>query len=227
MTLQDASNLINIAKAEQDVLKDPTLNMWDKARALTSIQNAAAAAPQSTPWVTSGDVARGAIGAGVGYGAATLMGRMLGVSEGTLGTFQNMGMGLGTLLNTGMMKMNSSNNTEQERRDAWRLGFMKAAVDLGLLDRFAKHGGFGDVMIPLTPEYITAPIKGLSELSHQAAVNTGAIAGQMLNEGPADVDVERMRLEKRQLEDSEHNLIRQRRQQMIHKILSQRNKVAR
>jgi hypothetical protein len=227
MTLQDASNLINISRAEQDVLKDPTLNMWDKARALTSIQNAAAAAPETAPWITPGDITRGAVGAGLGYGAATIMGKLLGVSQGTLGTFQNMGMGLGTLFNTGILKMNSAQQTEQERREAWRLGFIKAAVDLGLLDRFAKHGGFGDVVIPVTPEYLTAPIKGLSELGHQAATNAGAIGGQMLNEGPADVDVARMRLERRQLEDSEQQLIRQRRQAMIRKVLNNRNRVAR
>lgn len=224
MSLQDAADLISVSRAEQDVIHDPTLNMWDKARALTAIQDAAAAQPQHPSLITTGDLARGAVGAGIGYGVGTLMGKLFGVAPTTMSTFKNMGMGLGTLVNTGMLKMNKS---AQERRDAWRLGFMKAALDLDLIKRFEKTGGFGDVVVPITPEYLTAPIKAVSGLGHQAAINAGALTGQMLNEGPADVDVARMRLEKRELEDTEQNLLRQRRQSMIKKVLDQRNKLAR
>lgn len=220
MTMEDASSLFNVAKAEREIMSDPTLSLWGKTKALGALQ-AAAAKPEATyeASVSVGDVAKAAVGAGLGYGAGTIMGKMLGASPGTLQTFKNYGMGLGTLLNLGVTMKKTSN--EIDRRNAFRLGFVKAALDLGLVKE-AIHG-----VVPITPEMVTGPINALLGGSAAAASTTGSLLGQVVGTDGTDLEMQKMQLEQRGLEEQEQKIRALRNSQAIKKVLDARRMAGR
>ncbi len=208
--------MYSVGKAEQEILGDQTLNMWGKMRALTAIQNAAAKpANQGGPSITAGDIARGAIGAGIGYGAAVLMGKLLGVSDKTKTVFKGLGMGLGTLLNMGN-PMNKRSSDDQEQVHAFRLGFMKAALEVGMIKE-AIHP-----VLPIGPEMITGPVNTGLQWGASTAANTGGILGHLVGADETDLAVERMQLEQRELESQESSLKAARRAAALKRVLGKR-----
>ncbi len=221
MTFEAASAQVNFNRAQQDLINDPTLSLWGKMHSLTALQDAANEKPKSGPMISVGDVARGAVGAGLGYGVGTIMGKMFGVAPETLSTFQHMGMGLGTLMNTGIVGMNKNSNdqTVQERSDAFRYGFIKAALDVGY---FEKSAELGRVVLPVGPEFITGPLNAGLRLGQSAAVNAGGLAGQMMGDDETDVGITQMRIEQRALQERERAIKAMRGQQTLKKVLDRR-----
>lgn len=223
MTMQDAANLVSVTRAEKDILNDPSLNWMGKAKALTVVEQAAAAQPEKQPWLTMGDITRGAVGAGLGYGVGTIMGKLFGVAPETLSTFKNMGMGLGTLLNTGIIGMNknSADRTEEERRHAFRYGFVKAALDLGLIKTALT------TTLPITPDLLTSPVNLVSNVGTSLAGGAGTLAGTVTGGDPADVDIELLHLQQRQLMNRAHQIVQGRRARKLKQVLDKRNQVVR
>ncbi len=217
MTLSDAANMVTIDQGEKAILGDPSLSIWGKARALSALEQAAAQAPERHGLIDTGDVVRGAIGAGVGYGAAHLLGSFLGASPSTLKTVQRLGMGLGTLINTGLlMNKNSSDHELQCRKDAFRLGFAKGVMDLGLLK---TSGIVGTVPIA---DVIRAPIELGTNITGSLATMGGGLAGHLMGEDSDDVELTNMGIQQRQLESKAQDLEGQRRSATIKRILDKR-----
>lgn len=217
MTMEDASSLFNVAKAEREIMADPTLSLWGKTKALGTLQ-AAAAKPEASYEVglSAGEVAKAAVGAGLGWGAGAIMGKMLGASPETLQTFKNYGMGLGTLLNLGVTMKKKSSSEDLDRRNAFRYGFVKAALDMGLI----KEGIH--TVLPFTPEMVTGPINALLGGSAAAASTTGSMLGQVVGTDGTDLDMQKMQLEQRGLEEQEQKIRSMRRSQAIQKVLDAR-----
>ncbi len=221
MTMHDAANLVTVSRAEKDILNDPTMSTFEKMKALTAVQNAAARPGSNGFSISTGDIARGAIGAGLGYGAGSLLGKLLGVQPSTLSTFQNLGMGFGTLLNTGMLSMNKTSseasNAEMEKRHAFRIGFVKAALDLG----FIKEGAINPVL-PLSTELLSAPVRTGLNVGSAVAANSGALLGQLTGDDATDVDMTKMQLEENELNAKADHLQSQRRAQILRSVLNKR-----
>jgi hypothetical protein len=217
MSLQDAANLVTVQNGERAILNDPSLSDYGRTKALMALHQAAAYKPPQTPFLTPGDIIKGGIGAGLGYGASTILGSMLGVTPSTLTTFQRLGMGLGTLLNTGLiMNKTSSAQEMKERHDAFRLGFVKAALDLGLL----KESGFV-AALPIT-EAIKAPVDLGMGLASSAASTGGALMGQMFGEDSSDANVTQMAIQQRQLEAKANQLQSGRKAALLKRVLDKR-----
>jgi hypothetical protein len=215
MSIDSAVARFSLQKAEKDIMADPSLSLWGKAKAMSALQNEANTPDKRT--IGLADVVKGAVGAGIGYGVGTLMGKMFGVSQGTLSTFRNLGMGLGTLMNTGVLEMrkSGSDNTEQERRDAFRYGFAKGAVQKGLFSKKAT-------LVANLHDVIGAPINAGIGLGNTLATNTGVLANQMAGMDQTDQDVTNMLLEQRELEQAGDRLESQRRARALKLILDKR-----
>ncbi len=114
------------------------------------------------------------------------------------------------------MNKNSSDQEMQERRDAFRLGFCKAAVEAGW---FKQAGIVGTV--PLT-EVIKAPLDLGTNLAGSLATMGGGLAGHIMGDDANDVELTHMGLEQRQLEAKAKQLEATRRASAIKQVLDKR-----
>ena len=222
MSLQDAANLIQINKAKAEISNDQSLSIWGRMKAIESIDAAAELQEDKGPMVTVGDVIRGAVGAGLGYGVGAAVGSFLGFSPDTKSKLKLLGAGLGTMLNTGIMGMDKTaaeKAEEQEIRDAVRYGFLKGAQDCGLLDNptFLKLG-----FIALTPETFEAPARAIAGATSSAGSLAGSGAATIFGDDETDEKISKIMLEKRLTERQVDKLRQQRRNKVIAGVLSRR-----
>jgi len=187
--------LLNEARAR--ILQDSTLSEYGKVQSLAALQYATQSAPE-VPHITYGDVIRGAIGAGLGYGISNLLGKFLSVDDDTLSKMRTIGMGLGTMINTGLIK-----GASEDDRNAFRLGFLKACADLGVFatdEGLTKEAAMIPVMFPLTPDTFLSPMRAGYNVMTQGAMGAGA--GLAAGDAPDDTDVSmvKMELERQELE---------------------------
>jgi hypothetical protein len=227
MSLQDAANLVTVAQGQNAILNDRTMNPFDKARALEAVQSAASASPQQG-LLSVGDLVRGAIGAGLGYGASTLLGSMVGADPSTLTLVQRLGMGLGTLMNTGLlMNKMSAAQDEKERRHAFRLGFVRAAMDLGLVNddhmtpaELVKDAGVVGT-VPIVEAFKT-PIDFATNIGGVAATTGGALLGHLTGDTQDDVDLTNMAIQDRELQDRANRIQQGRQSALLKQVLDKR-----
>ena len=221
-SLEDADHLFNVYKAERAIFEDPSLTIFGKTKMLNTMENAIEAQPEPRPLITVGDVFKGAIGAGLGYGVATIASKFLGLSDSTKSTMQNLGMGLGTLLNIGnqysaMQKRAHMNPIERDARAAFRLGAVQALADRG----YFKTAGF-TAALPINPELVTRPIEVAGSLTQSASDAGGSILGSMAAPSDADRDATRSEMEARALELQAGVLEGQRNNRLLGHILRKR-----
>ena len=234
MTMQDAAAMVTVQKARQAIMTDPTLTLWGKVKGIESIDRAVKAAPQPKPFLTPRQVVHGAVGAGLGWGVAKLVGGWLGVGDATQKTLNQAGIGLGTLLNAGairsdptMMKTNSEKIAEVDRRDrqnAVMLGFLKGAVETGLIDNpeFCARGLKKGAYVAVTPDLITSPVRAAAGTTSGTAAGIGGVGAHILGEDETDEDIQKMMLEKRMLEVEADRLNAQRRNRILQRVLRRR-----
>ncbi len=209
MTWNDARNQLDAERAEREILQDPSLGVWGKARALQTLHNAIKQpGPQG---IQLSDMARGAVGAGLGAGIGTIMGKLFGASRSTINSLQSAGLGLGSLLGAGVVKMGHAN--DEERRHAFRLGFVKAAVEKGLI----KQSGF-----MVSPDHLLTPWRTAVSAGGASATNSGALLGNLAGMDATDKDIVGMELEQRELEQHAERLESQRRAQVLRSVLNRR-----
>lgn len=132
MTLGTASNYFNVMRARNDIANNPGYSFMDRVRHSSNLESLVdQPAPKSRRW-TLGDVIHGAIGAGMGAGIAKGVSRTFGLSPGFADKLETAAMGVGAAMNTGVIKRA---NEEEERRHAFRVGFLKAATASGLMKK--------------------------------------------------------------------------------------------
>jgi hypothetical protein len=220
MSLQDAHALYSTWKAQRDIIDDPSLTVFGKAKAMSAIQNAASFREEPKPLLSMGDIVKGGIGAGMGYGISTLAAKWLGVSAATKSTMQNLGMGLGTILNIGNqwshMKKGSAMD-EDERRAAFRMGFLKGAADAGYF-----KGAAVNAVLPLSTETLAGPINFITDANATLADTGGALLGAMTGPEEADKDVTRMDMERQDLERQRRVLEAKRNNSILSRVLQAR-----
>ncbi len=218
MSWESGKNQLDAERAEREILEDPSLGYLGKAKALETLHNAI---KQPGPkGVQMSDMAKGALGAGLGAGVGTIMGRFFGAKPSTINILQNAGMGLGSLLGTGVVKM-SHDRTNEERKHAFRLGFVKAALELGMITA-DEAPTVKEATFILPADFLLTPWRTALQAGNAAATNTGALAGNLTGFDSTDQEVTGMLLEQRELEGKAEQLEAQRRSQALRSVLNKR-----
>lgn len=213
MTMRDAMATIEYRRANSEIMNDSTLGLWGKTKALTTLQNAAREPGKSG--IQIGDMANGAIGAGLGWGVGAVMGKLFNTSPATTGNLKSFGMGLGTLLNSGAMTMDKHGQYE-EARQAFRLGFMKAAMERGML----KESGANVLFDPT--DLVTAPWRFGVNAGQTVASGAGALLGNLSGHDDTDVATTAMLVQQRELERVTEQMQARRRAAAVKKMLDRR-----
>jgi len=213
-------NEILLGEARSRILQDPTLSEYGKVQSLAALTLAAQDKPAETPHIGYGDVIRGAIGAGLGYGVSNLLGKFLSVDDDTLSKMRTIGMGLGTMINTGLIK-----GASVDERNAFRLGFLRAIADSGLLAEDlaeTKCAAMIPMMIPLTPDTFLSPMRAGYNTMSELAAGSGAGLSAIDSPDDTDVDMVRMELERQELERQASRLEATKRNRTLAALLRKR-----
>jgi len=217
MTWSDAADYGQAQLAERQLLSDDSMSMLSKANSLGQMRSLSEKPESNNGPTTMGDLIHGAMGGALGLGIAKGVGSVLGLKERTQGRLEDFAMAAGGLWNAGYFKKKAS-VMEQDAHNAFRLGFVKAALDSGLL----KTGGFAPVVIPLSPESMMAPIRGLGGLATGAGSLTGSVAGTLDSPDEDDEDLARLQVEKEMLRDQLGRILADRRSRSVKQLLAKR-----
>jgi len=171
---------------------DPYLSPVDKAKAVSVIDEASGGRSGLVGW---DDIARAGVGAGIGYAAASLFGKVLsgvfgGLDRGTQKKIQASGALAGLLMNTGVIKSGSHMNKTAALKQAFKRGFCSKLAELGIApSTFTKAAeGVGNIIGPIAAA-VPAVGKGLVAAG---LVGAPAAAGWMMGTtkrtNKADID---------------------------------------
>lgn len=132
---------------------DPYMSPVDKAKAVSVIDEASGGRSGLVGW---DDIARAGVGAGIGYAAASLFGKVLsgvfgGLDRGTQKKIQASGALAGLLMNTGVIKSGSHMNKTAALKQAFKRGFCSKLAELGIApSAFTKAAeGVGNIVGPI------------------------------------------------------------------------------
>lgn len=185
--------------------------------------------------ITVGDVLHGALGAAFGAGVAKGVGGMLGVSPRFADKLETAAMAVGAGLNTGVIKMSEEQEIErlreaapkmeQQRKHAFRLGFIKAAHDAGAFQ--SEEQKKVAALLPI-PSLVVNPV-GLLSIPRGVArgISSGAgIAGSLLGTADApdedEQEITSLRVQKELMEEQLQKLKADRRNRELRKVLAKR-----
>lgn len=214
MTYENANEIYSYYKANRDIVQDPSLSDWEKARMSIALRDAAETPAQG---FTPIDFVKGAIGAGLGLGAGTIAAKFFGLSDPTKNNLQSLGMGMGTLMNMGMIKKAA----ERDARYAFRYGFIKKAAELGILKQAMQI--MPVPTLPLTPDTFAAPVRAAFSGYNKAVRGAGTAAGALDSATDTDVEVAKMEAEANALRQQEEELKAKRSNRLLSAILAKRN----
>jgi hypothetical protein len=211
MTWGDAASFSTVSKNREELMSSD-MNLVDKLKRINQLDNAVAAPPvDNSP--TIGDLLssamRGMLGLGIARGASNI----LGLSEETKNKVENMGMFLGA--SSRLMK----NAEVQDRRNAFKLAFVRAALDAGA---FGKEAAFAPVGIMATPDTLIAPVRGIAG----AVSSTGGLAGSLLGAADApdehEEELAQLAAQKEQLRDQLRRLTAEKKSNVLKQLLANR-----
>ncbi len=124
---------------------------------------------------------------------------------------------------TDMGNTKISQALEEDRRYAFRLGFIKRAVALGLLEEAKVAIQLLPVpTLPLTPETFAAPIRGTMNAFSTAARGAGSLLGHLDSMDSTDKSVMRMEAEASELRRQEEALKARRANRIVGALLARR-----
>jgi hypothetical protein len=214
MSYQDANQIYSFYKAQKDIAGDPSLSAWEKAKLTVSLDKAANK-PDDTSF-TALDFVKGAVGAGIGFGAGTIAAKFFGLSDTTKNNLQTFGMGMGTLMNMGVIKKAH----ERDTRYAFRYGFIKKAAELGILKQAMQI--MPVPTLPLTPDTFAAPIRASFAGYNKLIRGAGTTAGALDSASDTDVEVAKMEAESEALYQKEEELRAKRANRLLSALMARR-----
>ncbi len=227
MSFDHAAAYFNALKARDDILSSGG-GLLDKTRQLSNWQQLVdKPAPAQRKW-TIGDVVKGIFGAGLGLGVAKGVSAVLPLSERFEDKMETVAMGIGAGMNTGVIKWAQNDaarvaaavpKIRQMRKHAFRLGFLKAAVDSGMLKRAMLvpvpviSVGVGDILsIP------RAAAKALTSASR----TTGSMAGTLTAVDEQEEEMTKEELDRQLLQEQLSQLQAERRNMVLKQVLARR-----
>jgi hypothetical protein len=209
MTLQDAAHQAQVSTAKNSIF-DSNMNWWDKLTQVASINKELY---KSDKPKTFGTVLNTAMGAALGYGLSKGVGSLFGLEDQNQSNLNQSGAFLGALMGFSKSASDTADTIIGQRRDAFRYGFMKRAMERG----FVKNA-----MNPLS--IFIDPIVGAANLSRRSGSTAGTIAGTADAVDETDEDITRMQVERQLLEHELTKLRAKRTNQALKDILAKRNK---
>lgn len=214
--------VILLGDARNRILQDPSLDAGHKVLALQALQTAIEKSPHQPPMLTIEAIVKGAVGAGLGYAGASMLGSFLGAADSTITAMRVAGAGLGTMLNTGMLK-----SSQSDERLAFRIGFLKAARDLGVfgdpMGPAVKVAAMVPIAIPMTLDTVLSPVRAGYNMYSQGTGAIGAGAAALDAPDDSDEDITKMDLEREELNQQAARLEANRRNKIMREILARRS----
>lgn len=212
MTWGDAASYGSAMASRNSLLTSPG-SIFDKAKQLSQFDQFAA--KPASGGLTVGAVVRSAIGGAFGLGLSRMAGGMLGLSDRTQDKVDSMAMGLGGAYNSGLFKGGESAiDTLEERRHAFRLGFMKGAMASGLIKSSA--------MLAVTPELLVSPITMTGNMVSAAGNAAGSVIGGLDSPDEDDEDLAKLNAQKELLRKQLMTAEAERKTRMLKQLLAKR-----
>lgn len=204
-------------------------SLIDKARRLANWQALVdKKEPAKKQW-TFGDVLHGAIGAALGVGVARGASNILGLDERLADKLETAAMGAGAAMNTGVIKWAEDTEAQigkmndaipkiaQQRKHAFRLGFLKAAQDLDLLKKEAIVP-----VVTLNPADLAAIPRAAAKALTSTGRTLGSLAGTVDAPDETEEALTELEVEKQLLEERLARLQADRRNASLRKVLANR-----
>lgn len=218
MTAQDAYYWNAVRETRSRIVNDNTLNLWDKSKIVSQLDrlNARPAPDGRVPFKS---VVNSLVGAGFGYGAAALGGKLLGLSAPAYSKLTTAGLGLGAFMNSGMVKLNSYTyaDRQEDRVNAYRLGFLMRAKQAGYFDKQAAAPLF-----VVTPGDVGGMVGGASTAAKGFAGRVGSILGAVTSPNADDADLAKLEAEEDLLRQRLRELLASRKSNVLRDVLSKR-----
>lgn len=227
MSEQSALNYYNTLRARESLATGPG-NLFDRSHQLLEFDRRLNQPAPRERRTTYGDVFRGLIGAGIGAGVARGVSNVLGIGDRMSDKLETIGMGLGAAMNTGRIKRASDEDLEymkmeeknasmiQQRKHAFRLGFLKAAKDTGMLK---------EALVPVLAvnpaDFLNLPSSVARGLASGADA-AGRAVGIAASPTEADVDLTEAEIERELLQEKLDRLRRDREAAALRKVLAKR-----
>jgi len=185
----------------------------DPSAELTRIQGTIPGQSKKEEGFTLGKLFKAVVGAGIGLGASRVAGNLLDVKDTQQPYLDAVSAGLGALVNSGILK-------QSEARDAFRLGFVKAALAAGY---FEKDAGMWPVpILDVSPSGLLAIPRGLAGAVTTAGSALGSTASTLGETDTADAEVAEINAQNTLLQEELSKLKAQKRVQTLKKLLAKR-----
>lgn len=219
MTAQDAYYWNSVREAKHRVRQDPTLTLWDRSKIISQIDRMEAR-PAPDGRIPFRSVMGALVGGGLGYGAAALGSKFLGLSDGSYHTLTRAGFGLGALMNSGMVKLNSYTyaDHQQDRINAYRTGFLKQAAKCGYFDKKASVAP----MFVVTPSDVSGAATGALSAGRGVAGRLGSILGAVTSPSESDASIAEIEAEGDLLRQRLREILRSKSEKKLTEILRRR-----
>ena len=175
---------------------------------------------------TVGDVLHGAIGAGLGLGVAKGVGGLLGLSDRNRDKLETVGIGLGAMMNTGVIKNAEDQLVErllQMRKQAFQIGCIRALKEAGYFDPpEQKKEAFLLPVLNLDPSKLLEIPKGIGKAVYTAGGTLGSLSGAANAPDETDEDIAQIKARRMMLEEQLEKLQAERANRMLRQVLAKR-----
>lgn len=201
---------------EQEIINNPNLGYFEKLQLLAEMREQESRQQQTAPGRFQ-TLLHSIVGAALGSGVAKGVSALLPVSSNFADKLQTIGMGVGALMNSGIIKRSKEilDTITGERKDAFRLGFMKAAVSRGLFKQAMLMP-----MLSIDPAGLFAIPRGIAQATTTAGEYAGGALGAAGNPTESDKDVLQMEAEKEVLKQTLKRLKAARNNRILKQVLA-------
>lgn len=203
MTLSNAAAYAQLQAAKDAIIDSDRLPLLDKLRHLSTINRIAA--EREPP---KGSILAPILGAALGLGLAHGVGSMMGLSDATQAKVNLAGLAFGGLM--GLQK------NADDRRNAFRLGFLRAAKEAGYFEKVA----FNPVGL------VVDPVVGAGSAARAVGDVAGSAIGAFDAYDDTDEDIMKMQVEKELLKQQLSRLQAEKRNQIVRAILDRRRRTS-
>lgn len=234
MSYADAARFYDVMKAEREIARDDKRGLLEKTRDLAAL-NQRVGSPHADYRFRMGDVIKGAIGAGIGYGLMRAYSN--GMHKHVRDTLSNLGAQMGAAMHTQFVKSAEEAGASLERQveridelgpkldrartDAFKLGFVRALVETGYFNE--KRAAIMPIpVMALSPSNLLQVPRNLAK----AITGGGEVAGSAIGTLDAmdedDFDIAKINAERVILEQQLERLKQDRRNAALKAILAKR-----
>jgi hypothetical protein len=205
----------------------------DKVRGLVELSHMKDQ-PKKESGITIGKLFHGLVGAGIGLGVAKAISSKFDIDPSYSSALNYVGAAAGAALNMGILKRSNMSELpsmeklasalpviEEQRRNAFQLGFIKAAIDVGYFTK-SSAAVLPVPMIPITPSGLLSIPRGISGAIRRSGELVGNIAGAADAPDEDEVDIAKLEVAREMLRERLDSLLAERRNSALRGVLAKR-----